>query len=285
MKTLLVHIEDCPDLPQILKAAMIVARRFGSHVEGLYVPQGIPSMLPLSPEGGLATADVMASLEQGAEDTAERLRAIFDRFMADEDVAEMPIGAAIDKPSASWYADSQMLQDTLGGRGRAFDLIVVGRPQPGKFTPSMVALETALFESGRPLLIVPPGEGGGSIGRKIAIAWNGSTETARTIAFAMPFLAGAEEVAVISVEEGMVPGPSGQDIAQNLTRGGIVCRTRHVHSEGRAIGEAMMAESRAFGADLVIKGAYTQSRLRQMIFGGATSHILAHADLPVFMAN
>lgn len=284
MKTLLVHIEDCPELPSILKAALTVARRFGSHVEGLYVPQGLPSMLPLSPEGGLATADVMASLEQGAEDTAQRLRAVFDRFMADEDVVCMPIGAATDTPSASWLEAGRPTQDTLGGRGRAFELIVVGRPVPGQFAPSMVALELALFESGRPLLIVPPGEIG-TIGRKIAIAWNGSTETARTIAFAMPLLAQADEVVVISVEEGMVPGPSGQEVAKNLARGGIVARTRHVHSEGRAVGEAMLTESRAFGADLMIKGAYTQSRLRQMVFGGATSHILAHADLPVFMAN
>ena len=284
MKTLLVHVEDCPDLPSILKAALIVARRFGSHVEGLYVPQGLPSMLPLSPEGGLATADVMASLEQGAEDTAQRLRAVFDRFMADNDVAIMPIGAAIETPSGCWFEAERPAQDTLGGRGRAFDLIVVGRPMPGQFAPSMVALETALFESGRPLLIVPPGDIR-AIGKRVAIAWNGSTETARTIAFAMPFLARADEVTVISVEEGMVPGPSGQEIAQNLTRGGIVCRVRHVHSEGRTIGEAMLAESSAFGADLIVKGAYTQSRLRQMIFGGATSYILAHADLPVFMAH
>jgi nucleotide-binding universal stress UspA family protein len=284
MRTLLVHIEDCADLPSILSSALLVARDFGSHIEGLYVPQGLPSMLPLSPEGGLATADVMASLEQGAEDTVERLRDVFERFMADNDVQLMPMGAAIDKPSASWFDGKKPAQDTLGGRGRAFDAIIVGRPVSGQFAPSMVALETALFESGRPLLIIPPG-GSETIGKKIAIAWNGSTETARTIAFAMPFLSRADEVAVISVEEGMVPGPSGHDIAQSLVRGGIVSRTRHVRAEGRAIGEAMLAESRAFGADLVIKGAYTQSRLRQMIFGGATSYILAHADLPIFMAN
>ncbi|MEM7041365.1 MAG: universal stress protein [Pseudomonadota bacterium] len=285
MRTLLVHVEDFPDLPSVLKAALVLAREFGGHIEGLYVPQGLPSMLPLSPEGGLATADVMASLEQGAEDAAQRLRAVFERFMADDEVAMMPIGAAVDSPSASWFEAGRPTQDMLGARSRAFELIVVGRPLPGQFAPSMMALETALFESGRPLLIVPPGAPAETIGKKIAIAWNGSTETARTIAFAMPLLVRADEVLVISVEQGMVPGPGGQDIAQNLTRGGIITRTRHVHSEGRSIGEAMLSESRDFGADLLIKGAYTQSRLRQMIFGGATSHILAHADLPVFMAN
>ncbi|MGI9436785.1 MAG: universal stress protein [Geminicoccaceae bacterium] len=284
MKTLLVHMEDCPELPCILGTTLLLARRFGSHIEALHVPQGLPSMLPLSPEGGLATADVMASLEQGAEDASLRLRDIFDQFMAAEDVVQTPIGAATGKPSASWKEVGHADQNSLAGRGRAFDLIIVGRPVSGQFAPSMVALEAALFESGRPLLIVPP-EPVETIGRRIAIAWNGSTETARTVAFAKPLLGLADEVVVISVEQGMVPGPSGKDIAQNLARGGIVTRACHVDSEGRSIGEAMLAESRSFDADLLIKGAYTQSRLRQMIFGGATSHILANAKLPVFMAH
>jgi nucleotide-binding universal stress UspA family protein len=284
MRTLLVHMEDSPQLSSLLKAALLIARRFGSHIEALHVPQILPSMLPLSPEGGLATADVMASLEQGAEDANQRLRAVFDQFMTAETIVQTPIGAATDEPSANWNEVSQTDQDTLPSRGRIFDLIIVGRPVAGQFAPSMVALESALFESGRPLLIVPP-DPVQQIGRKVAIAWNGSTETARTVAFALPFLQQAEEILVVSVEQGMVPGPSGQDLAQNLTRSGLAIRARHVDAEGRSIGEVMLAESRAFDADLLIKGAYTQSRLRQMIFGGATSHILAHADLPVFMAH
>ncbi len=284
MRTVLVHMEDSPQLSSILQAALLIAKRFGSHIEALYVPQVLPSMLPLSPEGGLATADVMASLEQGAEDANHRLRNVFDEFMKAEDVVQTPIGAATDAPSVSWNEVSQTDQDTLPGRGRVFDLIVVGRPVPGQFAPSMVALEAALFESGRPLLIVPP-ERKEEIGRKVAIGWNGSTETARTVAFAMPILQHAEEVLIVSIEQGMVPGPTGQELAQNLTRNGIATRAWHVDVDGRSVGEAMLAESKAFGADLLVKGAYTQSRLRQMIFGGATSHILAHADIPVFMAH
>lgn len=284
MRTLLVHMEDSAQLPSILRTALVLARRFGSHIEALHVPQVLPSMLPLSPEGGLATADVMASLEQGAEDASHRLRGVFDDFVKAENVLETAIGAATDAPSASWNELRQADQDTLPARGRIFDLIVVGRPIAGEFAPSMVALEAALFESGKPLLIVPPGSHE-TVGHRIAIAWNGSTETARTIAFALPLLQQAEEVMVISVEQGMVPGPSGHDLAQNLTRSGLATKVRHVEAKGRAIGDAMLSESKAFDADLLIKGAYTQSRLRQMIFGGATSHILAHADIPIFMAH
>ena len=56
-------------------------------------------------------------------------------------------------------------------------------------------------------------------------------------------------------------------------------------SEGRNTGEAVLRAAKAEGCDLLVKGAFTQSRLRQMIFGGTTSHILAKAELPVLMAH
>jgi nucleotide-binding universal stress UspA family protein len=284
MRTILVHIEDSPGLGSMLASALLAARRFGSHIEGMRVPPSTPAILPLSPEGGLATADVMASLERGAELAGQRLREDFARFIRDHDLVETELGMASDAPTVSWYEPGPADSTTFASHGRVFDLIVVGRPQSGAIAPSMVILEEALFESGRPLLIAPP-RVPAVLGERVAIAWNGSTETARTVAFAMPFLKRAQEIVVVSVEEAMVPGPSGRELAQNLTRHGLPVRWRHVHAEGRNVGAAMLAESTAAGADLVVKGAYTQSRLRQMIFGGATSHILAHAELPVLMAH
>jgi nucleotide-binding universal stress UspA family protein len=102
----------------------------------------------------------------------------------------------------------------------------------------------------------------------------------------MPFLESASEVLVLSVEEGMVPGPSAREVAQNLIRNGVVARAKHVQCGNRnAVGATILKECDEFGADLLLKGAYTQSRLRQMIFGGATSYILAHAGLPLLMAH
>jgi len=92
-------------------------------------------------------------------------------------------------------------------------------------------------------------------------------------------------VQVVSVEGAMTPGPSGEDLAQALARHGIATLARHVTPRDRTAGQIFIDEAKATGADLMVKGAYTQSRLRQMIFGGATRHILAHATLPVLMAN
>jgi nucleotide-binding universal stress UspA family protein len=117
------------------------------------------------------------------------------------------------------------------------------------------------------------------------VSWNASTETARAVAFAMPFLRRAERVVVLAVEGVMVPGPTATEAARHLQLNGIAAETHEAATKGRGGGETILAEAAELGADLLVKGAYTNSRLRQMIFGGATSKILAEAELPVFMAH
>jgi nucleotide-binding universal stress UspA family protein len=150
--------------------------------------------------------------------------------------------------------------------------------------PSMATLEAVLFETGRPIIIAPPIPPA-SLGNTIVIAWNGSTETARSVAFAAPFLAKAKRIVVLSIEGWGVPGPSGVQLADSLKRTGIAVEAITVPAGRRNAGETILAEAGALGCDLLVKGAYTQSRLRQLIFGGATTHILAEAKMPVLMAN
>src|SRR5437899_38240 len=87
------------------------------------------------------------------------------------------------------------------------------------------------------------------------------------------------------MREHAVPRPSAAEATQYLVRNGVKAEPMTVGLEGRTTGEAILAAAQSLDCDLLIKGAYTQSRLRQMIFGGATRHILAHATLPVLMAN
>ena len=140
------------------------------------------------------------------------------------------------------------------------------------------------FESGRPVIIAAP-QAPETLGRNVVIAWNRATETARTVAVAMPLLKHAERVTVLTVEGGTVPGPSGVQVAEHLVRNGIHANAITVGQDGCLVGEAILAEAGVIGADLLIKGAYTRTRLRQMIFGGATRHILSHATIPVLMAH
>src|SRR5262249_46062264 len=154
----------------------------------------------------------------------------------------------------------------------------------GRWRPRIRTMDAVFFEPGRPVLIAPPSPPQ-RMGEKILIAWNGSTEQARTTAFAMPLLKKASHVVVLTVQGGTVPGPTGEELARYLHRNDVVCEPITVQPEGRSTGDAILAHAASLQCDLLIKGAYTQSRLRQMIFGGATRHILANPSLPVLMAH
>jgi nucleotide-binding universal stress UspA family protein len=127
------------------------------------------------------------------------------------------------------------------------------------------------------------------IGRNVLVAWNRSTEQAHTNAFAMPLLQRADKVTVLTVEGGLTSGPSGEDATLHLRRNGVKAEAltlkRGDRPSGEAIGEITLEQAASLGCDLIVKSAYTQSRLRQMIFGGATRRILAKATLPVLMAH
>lgn len=285
MRTILVNLEASPVLDSALACALLVGQRFGSYIEGLHMRPGQPDIIAAGADGFVAAApDLVASFEREARERAERARAGFEAFMARHNLprsSSQPPGAGL---SADWRIESSSGHAAIGSIGRVFDLIVVGRPLKDSVTPSMAALETALFEAGRPLLIAPPTPPE-RMGDEIVIAWNGSTETARTVAFAMPVLLQAKRIIVVTIQRGTVPGPTAAELAHNLQRHGLAAEWREVPSSERNVGEAILQEARTLGADLLVKGAYTQSRLRQMIFGGATSHILAEAELPVIMAN
>ena len=113
-------------------------------------------------------------------------------------------------------------------------------PQPGAL-PKMPesVFETALFDSGRPVLVVPQGFGG-MVGKRILFAWNGSTESARAISLAMPVLSGAESIDVLSVDGAMVPGPSAAEIAESLRSHGLNVTSQHVKPGNRSAGQTIV---------------------------------------------
>jgi len=284
MKTILVPLEESEAVTSILTTAWLAATRFGSLIEGLYIRRALPGVVVADIGGyAAATPDLMQSFEEEDWRRDKRVRSIFESFMGDKGVP-LDAGPAGESPTAAWTEIAEPGDIAVGMYARVFDLTVVGRPIAGASAPAMSTLETILFDSGRPILIAPP-KAPASLAETVVVSWNRSTETARTLAAAMPFLAQAGRVVVLAVEGVSVPGPSAADAARYLKRNGIAAEAREISSDGRGGGEAILAEAANLGADLLIKGAYTHSRLRQLIFGGATSHILSQAELPVFMAH
>ena len=102
----------------------------------------------------------------------------------------------------------------------------------------------------------------------------------------MPLLRRADRITILTIEGATVVGPSGEQMARSLKLNGIAADSITMKPVGkRSAGETILTRADELGCDLIVKGAYTQSRLRQMIFGGTTRHILANAKLPVLMAH
>jgi nucleotide-binding universal stress UspA family protein len=278
MKSILVPTEQHALLASTLQCALLLARKFDSYMEGFAL---FPAMVELYALDSGVPLPIEEVRDHDAE-MAKQARGVFETFMTGNGVARANGSGAL---SFGWLDAAPDGDPFVGSYGRVFDLIVLGRPGTSRWSrPSMTTIEAGLFESGRPILIAPPSPPQ-RMGDKILIAWNGSTEQARTTALAMPLLKQASHVVVLTVQGGTVPGPTGEDLARYLDRNGVPSEPITVQPEGRSTGEAILAQAKSRQCDLLIKGAYTQSRLRQMIFGGATRHILADASLPVLMAH
>ncbi len=254
-----------------LETSRLAANLYGGTVEGVALRPAFTSYV--APDGTFAFDSYPGWNE---DEFCHSVRQIFDTF-ATRHSTELRHGAQF-----RWRGGSALGDEALGSLASVYDVTVLSRPENRNV--GMSVLEAALFDSGRPVLMAPPTPPK-SLGQNILIHWNASTETARVILLAMPILRKAKRVTLLGVEGHIVPGPSVKDALGNLEANGIVATDKLVTPRSGRPGEAILAEAKAQGADLLIKGAYTQSRLRQMIFGGATSHILAAAELPVFLAH
>jgi len=284
-KNILVPISDAATAVPQLEAAFRLAGEFAAHVVGLHVRVDPAMAVPLVGEGmsGAMVEEMMSAAEKQAATRADAAGKAFDGVCGRLGVprAAAPGGTGL---TAEWVDVTGREEEVVAWRGRLADLVVLSRPGVDAETPSPMTLNAALMESGRPLLLVPA-TGGGAIGRNVAIAWNGSAEAARAVACALPLLERAGAVTILSVaEEGTAAGAPADELAAYLAWHGIESRSRNLGRSGQA-GEALIAGSIECGADLLVMGAYTHSRLRQLILGGVTRHVLSHAPLPCLLSH
>ena len=284
MKNLLTVVGDGNAAP-VLEAALLTARRFNGHIVGLHSLTTEYAVVFGGEMGFSISSEVDRTLEREGHDRRDQARRLFREFMSAHGVPIGPVAPGHNGPSASWREEDGRQNAVVGVTGRVYDLILVEQPEK-LASIAEATLEDALFESGRAVLMAPK-VARPTLGDVVAIAWNGSTETALTVALGMPFLLHARQVVIIAVGNQHMPepGPGGEELARALERHGISVSLRNAFGRQKTQGESFLKEATAAGADLLLKGAYTQSRIRQMIFGGATRHIIMEAKIPVLMAR
>lgn len=284
--TILVSVDGLKGSTCSVDMAFRAAKFFSSHLTALHVRPDPKDTIPLLGEGMSVAMieDMVRIAEDESTDRSQQARNIFDECISKYgfNLSDQPGAEA---PSAAWCEERGREDDIMTRLGRVSDLIIACRPGEDSDVSQTLTLNSALFDTGRPVLVVPPSQGDGEIGNKVAISWNGSAQAARAIGMAMPILKKASDVMVCTV--GMGPSASDQalELANYLSWHNVGCSTRTLPGKQNVVGADLLGEAVNFGADMLVMGAYTHSRMRQLILGGVTRHVLEQSTLPLFMAH
>ncbi len=283
-KSILVALEGFERESSVLDVALQAARAFDAHLDVLHVrsdPNEVFAFVS-EPMSESAVELVVNAAETGAAELATKAQAQFEAFCQSNGVtsaAAEPAGGGV---FAIWREETGLHGNVMARQGRLADLIVAARPTADR--PAPVMLEAALLETGRPVLVAPA-EARATLGRNVVVAWNDTAEAARAVAAAMPFLGNADKVTVLTADEDGQFSASAADLSAHLAWHGIAASTGAVNTGAVSVGEALLGEAGRLGADLLVMGGYGHSRVREVILGGVTNHILANAGLPVLMAH
>ncbi len=267
-----------------LSTALMIARLWNAHVTALHVRVDSRDVAPLAGEGlsGAMIEEMMSATERESNERAHAVRAMFDRFVAQQDIRiGDPHGIAAG-PTASFAAVTGREEDLVSQQARLADLTVVPHPEAGEDVSSSDALHAVLFNSGRPVLLSPQ-VSPRSIGSRICLGWNGTAESASAVAGVLPWLERAEAVRILSADGYQRRGPGAPELAAYLALHGVHADIMMFKAVNGVVAAGLLAAAREFGCDLLAMGAYSHSRLRQLILGGVTRHVLENAALPVMM--
>ncbi len=267
-----------------IATAITIARQWNSHLLGLHVRTDSRDVAPLAGEGlsGAMIQEMMQATERESGERSSAVRIMFDRAIDAAGIhIEQPTAKA-DHPTATFATVTGREEDVVAQQARLADLTIVPHPESGDDVSSSDALHAVLFDSGRPVLIAPH-HARPTLGKRVAVAWNGTGESTAAVQAGLPWMKQAEAVRILSSAEYQRNGPQARELAAYLALHGVQAEMATFRPLDREVGGGMLAAAREFGADLMTMGAYSHSRLRQLILGGVTRHVLENADLPVLM--
>jgi nucleotide-binding universal stress UspA family protein len=276
-KTVLVSLNDVPRVEPMLEAAARIARICDAHLIGCYV---IPAVT-IYPEVGFASPPALDDTrQQYFKANVAAVKARFETMLRKEGL------------KGEWRTVGSLYTEiapSLMEHGRAADLIMVSQiaQDPVAYIePGLV--DHVVMESGRPVLMVPQ-KGALAEIKSVVAGFNATREAARALFDSLPLLQGVKEVRVVWVDPykersvaGEVPGA---EAAAALARHAIKATAEGLAAGGVNAGEALLQHANDLGAGLLVVGAYAHSRMREYIFGGATQHVLAHANIPVLLSH
>lgn len=287
LRQILVPLDSKIAAKHTIETAFVIAKTLSSHVKVLLIGEDPtrdedkypPNVIDMEPPEG--TVRIRRD-EEIARQRWQEIRRIVDGACARHRCQE----ASPLKLSATIATETGSPAAVIGRYGRLSDLIVFPKPTLTTRMSSSVRCSSALFETGRPVVVTPSASDGG-FGRRIAIAWDNTIEASRAVAAALPFLRRAEAVAVLMAEETESPARSAGDILDYLATHGIAAETRIIRrSTTQPVGgRRLLEECTAIRADLLVAGAPRRRRGRDRALDKATLEIVEGTAIPVLMAR
>ena len=268
-KTILLYLPSTQSAEPVSTAAAQLAKQHGAKLIGAH------NTIKITVYGGIPE-DIRAQHNERERKDAEAIKAVFEDVAARHGIEH----EWRNRPAR----DTDAYKDVVR-QSHAVDLVVA----PGKDFHDPLGQwfdlpERLAFETGRPLLMLPRERPIQSLGKRVVVAWNGSREAARSAFDAMPFLRSADAVCVLTMADSLdsAATASANDFAAALTRHGVKTELLAVGGTKRPDGEELLDHVAQRNCDLLVMGFYGRSRLREMIWGGVTRHVLHHMTVPVF---
>lgn len=293
IRTILVPLTDSVADEALLKAAFTVGQPFNAHICALCVSPLLKERIPYVDEGMSAEAisKVLDESDKEKEEIVQKriqIREMFDLIRSEQNIFITEKPPTVDRLTVNWSEAVGSEEDIIARRGRLFDLVMLRRPGGAQDVHSIPAVNAAVMNTGRPLLLMPPTVSK-VIGRHIAIAWNGSPQAIRAVNAALPFLLRAQKITILtacessdSVREDIIDA---QEFAFYLAWHRLKTETLGFNAATSAVGEQLLLKVQECGADMLVMGAYTHGKLHNLIFGGVTRHMLEHLCIPVLMRH
>lgn len=285
-KNLLVPTTGGPGDAAVFATARLAAQAFGAHLEFLHVRVDTTEVLMGMTAGGVGGGDavqaVIDRMEAEAEATATATRQAVADSLAAAGIAlrDEPDGTG---PSAQISQETGSQSAWVAQYGRFADLVLMGRGGPDDGAAE--TLEAALMDTGKPLLIAPA-SAPASLGKRIVIAWKDTPEAARAVSCALPFIGQADQVTIVTVlDDADAKDESGSRLLRALRWHNKAVEVRTLLRGSASAADVLHREAEALGADLMVMGGYSHSRLREVVFGGFTRRTLGSAGIPVLMAH
>lgn len=286
MKSILLPLTAQSKAKSVLDIAVDIAKASNASLTGLFITPDPRTTIPYMGEG--LTAEMIQDLCNAASEENDKQIAntldLFETVLAHHGV-KVTDEATRDPNScqARWLVCSGLISDHVGRRARTADIAICVKPTADS-TDSQEVFHDLIYRSGRPVLMVPA-ETPATPGKHIMIAWNGRAEGARAIGAALPLLRSAEKITLLQIGDPQGDRPSVENASDYLRDHGLSSTILNPTTTGGAIGEQILTIAATEKADMIVIGAYSHSRWREMILGGVTKHLVNHSNLPIFMSH